>query len=448
MSSQVDAPLILTGNSHSQVLLLSKNKDQDEEAVANSNTSNNFQRGKLNSDEQEDDLSIPQWKREFLEKKKELLLHQQEQRRKRFGHEVEMLKVNQNGSQSNINSNANSDPRSSTVSLNNNHIQESKTDEKSSHHRDHHVYPHPPNSNLIINSTSHSLTSSIKNESKCDNVENDHSLNGSNTFYKPDNFSSIGQIAHNDKGNYEVDNNLRHSIVQNDNTDRLISDGVASTDSDSDDEAGKQGGYSVLAGRRLTHAEVSSESSEGLNSPETEESDTEGSADFKYQPGFVSKMLSKWSTISYPTVNTDTAYSRSSSLSSRPNSVHHTTKPTKVAQLRVTRSTSADSMSTSQRPSTMTLPSTTSSSLKSQTVVKSNSFTPPTQATEPNKTLSFHRNVNDIVLIESKSSKEVIPQSKSESLDSSASTSPVNVTSALPLDKPVIIVQSSHAAKL
>lgn len=81
----------------------------------------------------------------------------------------------------------------------------------------------------------------------------------------------------------------------------------SSIDSDSDNDSqtehrrGKSGGYSVLNGERLSPSAVSSDEEEENKDPESTEteSETEGFSELKYHPGFVSKLLNKWSSISY-----------------------------------------------------------------------------------------------------------------------------------------------------
>lgn len=83
---------------------------------------------------------------------------------------------------------------------------------------------------------------------------------------------------------------------ENEKSDCSETDSDASTNSKSLKRNGKSGGYSFLTGERTT-GEPESSSSESSESDT--ESETEGSAEFTYKPGIVSKLLNKFSTISY-----------------------------------------------------------------------------------------------------------------------------------------------------
>ena len=61
----------------------------------------------------------------------------------------------------------------------------------------------------------------------------------------------------------------------------------------------KAGGYSFITGERLGANASDVEDSSEESKSSTADSDTEGSAEFKYKPGFVSRLLNKFSTISY-----------------------------------------------------------------------------------------------------------------------------------------------------
>ncbi|XP_067940108.1 uncharacterized protein [Watersipora subatra] len=195
------------------------------------------------------------------------------------------------------------------------------------------------------------------------------------------------------------------------------------TDSNSSVEdkasSGKTGGYSFLTGQRIAvhtcDTNESSSSDEG-ESNETE-SETEGSTELKYKPGFVSKLLNKFSTISYQgsvvgsSVPSSARHNMICNKSSAPNEVTSIISPSQTSSCTSDQSVNLPSPQTSN----------TNDMVSPNSIISPvDNYDPPALKAQPIRSSeglprkTFYRAPNEIILIEGHSGSDGIAASPAD----------------------------------
>ena len=268
---------------------------------------------------------------------------------------------------------------------------------------------------LITDYASESIVSSISEDKhKLDATNNSSQLVEAN----------IGKVSNNRQSSV-LSNGLETADMDHDDQLANTEEDNSETDTDSnssvEDKAssGKTGGYSFLTGQRIAvhtcDTNESSSSDEG-ESNETE-SETEGSTELKYKPGFVSKLLNKFSTISYQgsvvgsSVPSSARHNMIRNKSSAPNEVTSIISPSQTSSCTSDQSVNLPSPQTSN----------TNDMVSPNSIISPvDNYDPPALKAQPIRSSvglprkTFYRAPNEIILIEGHSGSDGIAASPAD----------------------------------